>query len=263
MAINGFNVAAFFGQPSGLTGALFQRGPTAATTEPSIALRRAEQNQADQMARQARQPQTARELERFQQGVARAQSVDDLLRNRDVLRVMLTARGLESQINAAGLVRRVLTSDLSDPNSAANQMGRAQPAWLALAREMDFRRDGLANIKNSTAVARLQADYVEARWVDSLEQQAPGLSFAFEFKQRARTIDSEIRVLGDPVVREVVTTTLGIPREIARLSLEAQERAIRNRLDVKDFQDPQFVDNFARRYLLAVNTGSGNINVRA
>lgn len=263
MSFIGFNPSAFFGQPSGLTGTLFQRGPVAGSMEPGLALRRAEQNQADQMERQARQPQTARELERFQQGVARAQSVDDLLRNRDAMRVILTARGLESQINATGLIRRVLTSDLSNPRSDANTLGRSQPAWLALARELDLRRDGLANIKTPNAVARFQADYVEARWVDGLESQAPGLSFAFAFKQRAPTMDSAIRILGDPIVREVVTTTLGIPREIARLSLEAQQRVINGRLNVEDLKDPKFVDNFARRYLLAVNTGSGNINVQA
>ena len=58
-------------------------------------------------------------------------------------------------------------------------------------------------------------------------------------------------ILGDPINRAVVTTALGIPREIAFQSLTAQENAITARLDVKKLQDPKFVANLTNRYLLA------------
>ena len=59
------------------------------------------------------------------------------------------------------------------------------------------------------------------------------------------------QILGDPVMRSVVTTALGIPEQIAFQPLEAQEKAISSRLDISKFQDPQFVESFTQRYLLA------------
>jgi len=56
----------------------------------------------------------------------------------------------------------------------------------------------------------------------------------------------------------VVTTALGLPQQIAFQSLEAQENAITNRLDITKLKDPKFVEQFARRFLIvnATNTSS-------
>jgi hypothetical protein len=263
MSLFGLPISSFFGPTGGLTGTLFQqRGPTSAN-DPIGALRRAEQNSARQIANKADEPQIARELDRFENAVRRSRSVEELLRNRDAMRVILAANGLENQLNAPGLVRRVLTSDLRNPDSAAFQMGRQNGNWLSTAQDLDFQRRGLQVAQSESMIARLRIAYAQTRWEESLEQQAPGLSLAVVFKRRAANIDNAYEVLGDPVVREIVTTTLGIPRQLANQSVEAQSRAINNRLDVSRFKDPAFVDTFARRYLLTVNTGVGNFSVTA
>jgi hypothetical protein len=65
------------------------------------------------------------------------------------------------------------------------------------------------------------------------------------------------QILGDPSIRSVVTTALGIPKQIAFQTLRAQEKAISNRLDLAKLQDPKFVETFAKRYLIA-NSGSSS-----
>jgi hypothetical protein len=263
MTLFGQPISAFFGSPSGLTGALFSQPGPSSSTDPIGAMRRAEKNTARKVADKAEEPQVARELQRFETAVRRARSVDELLRNRDAMRVILTANGLESQQNAQGLVRRALTSDLRDADSTVYQLARTNGNWLTTARDLDLQRNGLRAIQSPETIARLKIAYAQTRWEDSLENQAPGLSLALVFKRRAAAYDEPIKVLGDPVAREVVTTTLGIPKDLARQSLEAQQRAISNRIDVTKFKDPQFVDKFVQRYLLAVNTGSGNFSVTA
>lgn len=263
MSLFGLNVSSLFGSPTGLSGTLFRPSGPSSANDPIGALRRAEQNSARKIADKADEPQIARELERFENAVRRARSVDELLRNRDAMRVILTANGLESQQNAAGLVRRVLLSDLRNPDSAAYQMGRVNGNWLSTARDLNLQAQGLRAIQSDVTIARLKIAYAQTRWEESLEQQAPGLSLAVVFKRRAASLDSAFKVLGDPVAREVVTTTLGIPRQLASQPIEAQGRAIDNRLDVSRFKDPAFVDTFTRRYLLAVNLGVGNFSVTA
>jgi hypothetical protein len=64
------------------------------------------------------------------------------------------------------------------------------------------------------------------------------------------------QILGDPIMRSVVTTALGIPLQIAFQPLLAQEKAIIRRLDITQFQKPHFVDSFVQRYLIAMNTNA-------
>jgi hypothetical protein len=57
------------------------------------------------------------------------------------------------------------------------------------------------------------------------------------------------QILGNSVMRSVVTTALGLPPQIAYQSLNAQEQAITSRIDISKFQDPHFVQTFADRFL--------------
>jgi len=64
--------------------------------------------------------------------------------------------------------------------------------------------------------------YAEVTWRNSLDAATPGLSNALTFRSEASTITSVDQILGDPVMRTVVTTALGVPEEIAFQDLTAQ-----------------------------------------
>jgi hypothetical protein len=95
-------------------------------------------------------------------------------------------------------------------------------------------------------------------WRESLDATTPGLSNALTFRSEASKITSVDQLLGDSVMREVVTTALGIPKEIAYQDLEAQEKAISTRLDISKFQDSHFVESFTQKYLLAAQDSSSS-----
>ena len=98
--------------------------------------------------------------------------------------------------------------------------------------------------------ARVADAYAEVKWRHSLDAATPGLSNALTFRARAASVGSTLEILGDPVLREVVTVALGIPKQIAFQSIEAQQKAIDTRLDVAKLKDKGFVEKFAQRYLL-------------
>ena len=68
--------------------------------------------------------------------------------------------------------------------------------------------------------------------------------------RRHRRITSVDQILGNPTMRTVVTTALGIPEQIAFQPLEAQEKAISSQLNITQFQDPKFVESFVQHYLI-------------
>jgi hypothetical protein len=186
--------------------------------------------------------------------VSSAKSVSALLADPNVMRVLLTANGLADQMSYTALARRALQSDLNDPKSLSNTLSDTR--WKSVAQTYDFAAKGLGVIQKPEVISAVADAYAEVVWRQSLDATTPGLSNALTFRAEAAKFTSADQILGDPVMRKVVTTALGIPLQIAFQPLEAQERAITSKLDVSKLQDPKFVENFAQRYLLAAN-GSG------
>jgi hypothetical protein len=241
---------------SGLTGGLLDiaqgrgaAGKILGGADAILALRAAERDQTKKIATTAKEPQVAREIAAFRAGVAKAKTPAELLANPAVMKVLLTANGLGDQIAYAALAKQALLSNLADSSSLANRL--TDTRWKATAGTYEFARQGLAVISNPGVLNTLSNAYAEITWRKSLDATTPGLSDALNFRDRAGTITSAIQILGDPVLRRVVTTALGLPLEIALQSLPAQEKAINVRLDIKRLADPKFVETFAQRYLLA------------
>jgi hypothetical protein len=217
-------------------------------TDPLQALRLAEKNRARQVAAAARQPETLRDTIAFTKAVAKATTAAQALDNPAVLKVLLTANGLADQLPYAALARKVLLSDPADPKSLVSRL--ADRRWTAVARAFQFATKGIASLKDPKVQATLTQGYAEVTWRRGLEAGTPGLADALDIRERAKTFTSAIQVLGDPVMRRVVTTALGIPQEIAFQELPAQEKAITLRLDLKRLQDPKFIDGLTQRYLM-------------
>jgi len=233
------------------SGAAGGRNASAVSTgNPLTDLKLAQQNQTKAVAAEAKDPVVARDIAAFEKGIANAASIDAALSNPNVLKVLLTANGLASQIQYPALAKKVLLSDPADPNSLASKLPNR--AWLNTTKTYHFVKTGLAALRDPKIVATLTDAYAQIAWRQSLDKATPGLANALAFLQQASSIKTADDVLGDPVNRSVVTTALGIPQEIAFQTLGAQENAITAHLDIKKLQDPKFVVALTDQYLLAL-----------
>ena len=225
---------------------------------PVTALESAKKNQAQGIKMTAAEPEVKRAIDGFTSAVTSAKSVQQLLSNPNVMQVLLTANGLGDQAAYTALAQKALTSNVNDPKSLANRLSDTR--WKSVAQTYDFANKGLSVIQDPKVISTIANAYAEVTWRNSLNATTPGLSNALAFRSEASTITSVDQILGDPVMRNVVTTTLGVPLEIAFQSLEAQEKAISSRLDIKQFKDPKFVESFTQRYLIAANQNSAGTN---
>lgn len=223
---------------------------------PITALRIAQTNQTKDVANEAKVPQVARDIANFTSAVKKATSVKKLLKNPAVLKVLLTANGLGSQAQYPALAQQALMSNPNDPNSLANKLANTNSQWLSVAQTYSFASKGLSVIQDPKILSTITNGYAEVMWRQSLDKQTPGLSNALYALQNAKNFTSAVQILGDPVMRNVVTTALGIPQQIAFQDLGAQEQAITSRLDVASFQKPHFVQSFVDRYLVTMQASA-------
>ncbi|HET6390029.1 DUF1217 domain-containing protein [Hyphomicrobium sp.] len=76
----------------------------------------------------------------YKAAISGVTSVDDLLANATLFDVAMTAFGLDPNLQSKTLIKDVLTSDLSDPESVANKQTNA--AYKNLAQAFSFNTDG-------------------------------------------------------------------------------------------------------------------------
>jgi hypothetical protein len=201
------------------------------------------------LSRIATEPQQKRAMEQFKRAVDRAPDVRTALRDPRVLQVITTALGIPEGANQQGLATRVLLSDLRDEKSLANTLGDRR--WKSAAETLDLGRRGIAALRDPQLQASLADGLRRAQWSQNLEKEQPGLGDAVLFRERATAVDNNIfAVLGDPIIRRVVTGALGLPMQIAIQSVETQARAVRARLDITKLEDPREVQRLAERYLM-------------
>ncbi len=235
-------------QPS-LLDTLYGNGAaTRSVTPPLIALRIAEASEAKQVAATAKQPAIARDIAAFKAAVAKAKSPLDLMKNPVALKVLLTANGLADRVDSPALAQKVLLSDTTNSKSLVNRI--TDTRWKPVAKTYDFAHMGLTTLRNPKVLDTVAHAYAEIAWRKSLDAATPGLSSALDFRSRAASVKNILEILGDPVLRDVITTALDIPKQIAFQELPAQEKAIASRLDITKLKDKHFVDAFSQRYLL-------------
>jgi hypothetical protein len=240
-----------FGGGSSLLDTIYGIGTSSAgSTNPVQALQQAEQNQTQDVAMTATQPMVKTAITAFTQAVNSATSMTQLLANPAFMNVLLTANGMSDQIGYTALAKQALTSNTADPNSLVNQL--TDTRWKTLAGNYNFTSTGLSSFQNPSTIASIANAYATSTWETQQDSVTPGLSNALAFKAQASTITSVDQILGNPTMRTVVTTALGIPEQIAFQDLDAQEQAISSRLgNVSQFQSPSFVQSFVQKYLIA------------
>lgn len=243
MVLTLVQVQSLFGVATGAAAA-----GNAATAIP--ALRRAVAPGAEEkgVAREARDPVTLSALAQFRTALDKAPSIEAALQDPRILKVVMPALGLPDQVGNPGLVRRALLSDPADRDGLAARLGST---WQAAATTLGVFETGLEGLRDPAMLRRLSDAYVTYQYRTGLDEQQAGMSDALYFLEAARNADTVFDVLGDPVLRRVVTGALGLPDQIAVQTVEAQGRAVAARLDIGALQDDRTVRKLAERYLIA------------
>ncbi|MBR0673400.1 DUF1217 domain-containing protein [Neoroseomonas soli] len=220
----------------------------AAAAIPALRRATAEGAEAKGIAREKKDPVTLSALAQFRTALDKAGSIEKALRDPRILKVLLPALGLAGQEGNAGLVQRALLSDPDDRKGLAAALGAT---WKAAANTLGVHKTGLDGLRDPAMVQRLSDAFLKYQYRSGLDDQQAGLSDALYFLESARNADDVYDVLGDPVLRRVVTGALGLPDRIAIQSVEAQGRAVSSRLKIDALQDGRAVRKLAERYLIA------------
>lgn len=207
------------------------------------------------VARERKDPVTITALKQFQAAIGKARDVKTALQDPRVLAVLLPALGLADQAAYPGLVQKALTADPKDPKGLLASLDRR---FATAARTLDLKARGLAGLQDPKVQQQMMDGFVEYQYRTGLDDRNAGISDALYFLQNAKGQTNVYNILGNTVLRRVVTGALGLPNSIVVQPIETQAAAITARLKLAALNDPKALQKLAERYVIsAAGSGAG------
>ncbi|MEL6265463.1 MAG: DUF1217 domain-containing protein [Pseudomonadota bacterium] len=216
----------------------------------------------------SRRPDIQRAADAFITRAGEITSAEELVADRELLSVALSAFGLEDEINKRALIRRVLEEGTLDPDSLANKL--VDPAWRRFSETLglDFgNRLVLGDVRREVADA-----FVERQFERAVGDQDVNLRLALNFRREIETVAGEpgveragwFRVIGSEPLRRVVFGALGLPDSFGALDVDAQADRLSERArqvfggdSPAIFTDASVREDAVSRFLLRAEAEAG------
>jgi len=222
---------------------------------------------AAQQVIQQTSPVNRRDEAYFREKIGKIDTADQLVADKRLLRITLTAFGLEGDVNSGAFIKKVLSDGTLKEGTLSGRLANKQYEKLSATfgfgdfsvprnKLSDFAEKILTQFRTrqfETAVGRQNNSY---RLVLNAEREIPAIA-----KQSLSENGKWFTILGNPPLREVIQTALGLPKSFASIDLDQQVKVLRTRAEaafgsesVGQFADPKTMEALTRRFLLRADT---------
>lgn len=202
------------------------------------------------------QPTTARDIEKFKEEIVNVKSVDDLMKNRTLLTVTLSAFQLESEVDKTAFVKKMLSEDPDDDNSLVNKL--VEPRWTKLANALAGLNQDPDFFQNEANVNALLKGYKTNEFEKFEGQNAEGIRESMYFKRSAGGVEEISQILADKTLMSVVRVGLGLPESFLSLDYEQQKARLSKEIDLDDFSSPEKIDKMIERFLIMTEVNNAD-----
>jgi hypothetical protein len=218
---------------------------------------------ARQQAVQQALPVQQRDEAYFRGRIGKADTAEKLVSDKRLLRIALTAFGLEGDVNSKAFIQKILEGGTLKEGSLANKLADKQYQKLSSAfgyGDYSVPRTGISTFADEilaqfrtrsfeTAVGAQNNTY---RLAMNAERELPVLAL----KTTSETA-KWFTVLGNAPLREVMLTALGLPKSFSSIDIDQQVSVLKAKTeaafgspDVSQFKDPAKMEALVRRFLL-------------
>ena len=191
----------------------------------------------------------SRAISAFRERISSVQSVEQLIEDRELYVFVMKAFDLEDQIFGKAMIRKVLESDINERTALVNRL--TDPRFREMHEVMGFGAVGTENSNTSSLIWQEQMvdRYLETKFINNVAEQNANVGVVLEFRRKVGDIEKPLDILKDREIAEFIRRALGLPDEIAQLSLDRQKEIITSRLDLNTLKDPSQIEKLVRKYV--------------
>lgn len=229
-----------------------------------------QRTQEAQQAAFEKAPELQRDLDYFTEKIGNVTTAEELVNDYRLLKVALGAYGLGDDIGNRYFVQKVLDDGSLDPDALANKL--SDKRYLALTKAFGFGDFSTPNTKLSDFPAKVTEAYKARQFEIAVGEQDSDMRLAMSLEREldgvlgaTNTPDGMwFSVMGNPPLREVFETALGLPASFGALDLDLQLTGFRDRArqvfgnaEVSQFSDPASREELNRLFLARSQINSG------
>ncbi|WP_149587171.1 DUF1217 domain-containing protein [Tabrizicola flagellatus] len=216
-----------------------------------------------QQAVQKSLPVQQRDEAYFRDRIGKADTAEKLVSDKRLLRIALTAFGLEGDVNSKAFIQKVLEGGTLKEGSLANKLANKQYQKFAAAfgygdfpvprtRISTFPDEILSQYHTRSFEKDIGAQNNTYRLALNAEREIPDLA-GKPTSEKAKWYS----LLGNPPLREMMQTALGLPKSFAAIDIDQQVSTIQAKTEAAfgssglvQFRDPAKLDALIRRFIL-------------
>ena len=198
----------------------------------------------------------------YTDNIGKVKSSADFLKDRKLVDVVLTAKGIDPAKVTNDFLKQVFNSDLDNPKSFANLQADQRFAEIAASFNFDksgkLTRDSIGAVQQRGDVLETVNAYQRQMLEEGEGESNPGVRLALYFERKAPTLKSAYDILGDTALLTVFRTTFSLPAEMSQMAVEKQKALVDKRLNLQDLQDPVKLKKFIQRFTAMYDVDNGN-----
>lgn len=183
----------------------------------------------------AQSPSFQRDAEYFRSQIDKVEKPEDLVADFRLLRVALTAFGLQDDLPNRAFIRRVLADGTTAPEALSNRL--ADKRYKTFSEAFGFGENTAPNTRQAGFADRILSRFQRLEFERAVgaqsEEMRLGLNAMRELPDLVGRNLSEratwFSILGNPPLRSVFETALGLPKSIGKQDLELQLNNFRAR----------------------------------
>jgi hypothetical protein len=210
----------------------------------------------------ASQQQTAAQTEStyYATTIGTISNVDDFLKDQRLVNYALDAYGLKNANLASDDLRKILTSDPTDPTSYINKVENAKYRPLDVA--FNFGTDGRTlnvpakQVQDRSDIVATKDGYVEQSMENEAGDQSTGAQLALYFLKKAPGIVSPFQILGDKALLQFAQTALSLSTYMSSADIDVQAAMITKKLNLNDLQDPTKLNKLIAQFSALYDVGN-------
>lgn len=190
-------------------------------------------------------------------------NVDEFLKDQRLVNYTLDAFNLKDANLTTTDLRKILTSDPTDPNSYINKPENAK--YRALDVAFNFGTDGktltvpINQVQDRSQIVATKDGYVEQTMETQAGDQSTGAQLALYFLKKAPTITSAYQILADKALLQFTQTALGLSSYMSNADIDVQAAMITKKLDLKDLQDPKKLNKLIAQFSALYDVNNSDV----
>jgi hypothetical protein len=226
-------------------------------------------SQSAQINAMAKTVEIRRDEDYFRAKIGNVNTADDLVKDRRLLKVALTAYGLEGDLNSKAFIRKVLTDGTLKTDALANRLSDKQ--YLKFSAAFGFGDFSTPRTKLSDFADKTLSLYRERSFESAVGTSNGDYRLALNVQRELSALAGKstsedtkwYTILGNTPMRTVMQTALGLPSTVAYMDIDRQLGVFKERAQavfgqsaVSQFSSTEKMDKLVKTFLLRSEVAS-------